>query len=223
MRLLHLDASARRQSISRRLSSAFRTEWEAASAQHTTTYRDLATDAVPPISEAWTEICDNLLRDQISDLDQLHLGVRTPAQKEAWQVLEPLLDEVIAADVILIGTPMYNFGVPASLKAWIDQITFPRMKLGHRRFVIAAARGGTYLPGTPREPFEHHVRYLTDFVQGHYSVPAPTVIVAELTNATVDPSLATLEPAHQASVEAALAEARRSARALTTPTRGPRA
>jgi FMN-dependent NADH-azoreductase len=135
--------------------------------------------------------------------------VRTPAEREAWAVLEPLLAELLAADVILISTPMYNFGVPAALKAWIDQVTFPKMDLAPRRFVVAYARGGSYLPGAPREPYDHHVRYLRDFFAGHYAIPASDihVIGAELTNSLVDPGLAERRPQHEASLAEALAEA----------------
>ena len=213
MHLLHIDSSARRSSFSRRLGREFRQVWSELSRDHTVTYRDLAVTAPPPIGEAWTEICDNLLRDQIVDLEELHRGARTARQREAWAIVEPLLDELRAADVILIGAPMYNFGVPASLKAWIDQVTFPKINLQHRRFVVVGARGGTYLAGTPREPVEHHTRYLADFFRGHFSVPATTVVVAELANSLVDPALAHLKPTHESSLEAAITAARQSARA----------
>jgi FMN-dependent NADH-azoreductase len=130
--------------------------------------------------------------------------VRTPPQRAAWAVVEPLLVELLAADVVLIGAPMYNFSVPAALKAWIDQVTFPRMSLRGRRFVIAGARGGTYAPGTPRAPFDHRERYLVDFIAGHYDVTDVWFVHAELTNALVDPLLAAREPERAASREAAL-------------------
>jgi FMN-dependent NADH-azoreductase len=210
MHLLHLDSSARASSVSRRLGAEFRRGWSQSSGSHTTTYRDLALDPPPPITEAWTEICDNLLRDQIFELDQLHRGVRTAAQAEAWAVVEPLLAELVAADIVLVSAPMYNFGIPAALKAWIDQVTFPRMDLGHRRFVVVAARGGNYLPGMPRHPFDHHARYLSDFFQGHYNVPAPQVITVEWANSRVDPALADQRSAHDESVRAALEAAQAS-------------
>lgn len=208
--LLHLDSSARPDSISRRLGAEFREAWQRLSPAHTVTYRDLTDPPLPPIGVGWTRICDNLLRDQISELDQLHRGARTPEELEAWAVLEPLLEELLAADVVLIGAPMYNFGVPAALKAWIDQVTFPRMDLGHRRFVVVAAQGGSYAPGRPRAPMEHHLRYLSDFIQGHYSVPAPVTVVAELSNARVDPALARFRAEHELSLEGALEAVRRS-------------
>jgi len=67
----------------------------------------------------------------------LHLD----ASARGWAVRGPLLAELLAADLVLIGTPMYNFGVPAALKAWIDQVTFPKMTLpgtAHRESHAAA-------------------------------------------------------------------------------------
>ncbi|MFD0473985.1 FMN-dependent NADH-azoreductase [Nonomuraea thailandensis] len=123
--------------------------------------------------------------------------------------MEPLLDEVVAAEVILIGTPMYNYSIPSALKAWLDQITFPGMSLEGRRFVVTSARGGAYGPGTPREPYDHQERYLRDFFKGHFRVEDVTFIHAELVNARLDPALAHLRDRHEESLAAALKEAAR--------------
>jgi FMN-dependent NADH-azoreductase len=204
MNLLHLDSSARGHSFSRRLSRHYAEAWRTAHPDGGYTYRDLAADPVPPIGEAWTEICDAVLGAGITDIARYPEAVRTPAQHAAWAVVEPLLAEIVAADVVVIGTPMYNFSVPATLKLWIDQVTFPRMSLAGRAFVIAGARGGTYLPGTPRAPYDHHERYLRDFLAGHFSVADVTFVNTELTNALVDPLLAARRGEHAASRDAAL-------------------
>ncbi|WP_279582193.1 NAD(P)H-dependent oxidoreductase [Fodinicola feengrottensis] len=115
-----------------------------------------------------------------------------PAQRAAWSVVEPLLAELVRADVVLIGAPMYNFGIPAVLKAWIDQVTFPRMSLAGRAFVVVNARGGSYVPGAPRAPYDYQEPYLRDFLAGHMSVDDVTFISSELTNALVDPVIADL-------------------------------
>jgi len=197
--LLHLDSSARRRSFSRELSARYAAAWSG-----TRTYRDLAAEPVPVIGEAWTEICDALLAKGITDPERYAEVVETPAQQRAWAVIEPLLAELLEADVVLIGAPMYNFSIPAALKAWIDQVTFPRMSLKGKAFVIAGARGGTYAEGTPRAPFDHHERYLRDFIAGHYDVDDVRFVHAELTNALVDPHLAAREGERVASREAAL-------------------
>ncbi|MEU8132007.1 FMN-dependent NADH-azoreductase [Streptodolium elevatio] len=203
--LLHLDSSARSASFSRRLGAVFADEWRAAGGGYT--YRDLAADAPPPIREGWTSICDTLLREGITDIHRYEEAVRTDEEREAWAVVAPLLAEVVAADVVLIGTPMYNFGVPAALKAWIDQVTFPKMVLAPRRFVVVSARGGAYGPGTPREPYDHQERYLRDFFAGHYAIDPEEgvdVVNAELVNSLVDPGLAERRAQHEESAEAAL-------------------
>ncbi|MEJ3652340.1 NAD(P)H-dependent oxidoreductase [Actinomycetes bacterium KLBMP 9759] len=208
--LLHLDASARRASFSRRLGDRFATAWRAT---HHGGYvhRDLYADPVPLIGEAWTEICDELLRRGITDPARYAEVVRTRGQAAAWTTIAPLLDELLAADVVLIATPMYNYSVPAGLKAWLDQVTFPRMKLAPRRFVVVSARGGTYQPGTPRAPFDHQERYLRDFLAGHFGIDDPEFVAAELTNTLVDPHLAGQLDAHEASVAAAFAQVERLA------------
>ncbi|MEV0384763.1 NAD(P)H-dependent oxidoreductase [Nonomuraea sp. NPDC050643] len=208
--LLHLDASARRAaSFSRRLSARYAETWRASHPGRRYVYRDLAAHPVPHISEAWTEVCDYLLEHEITEISRYQEAVRTPAQRQAWAVVRPLLDEVVAAEVILIGTPMYNYSIPSSLKAWLDQITFPKMSLEGRSFVVTGARGGAYGPGTPREPYDHQERYLRDFFAGHFRVSDVTFVHAELVNARLDPALAHLRGQHEASLAAALKEVAR--------------
>jgi FMN-dependent NADH-azoreductase len=207
--LLHLDASARRASFSRKLSGVYAETWRAAHPRARYVYRDLAARPVPHIGEAWTELCDHILEHEITDISRYREAARTPAQRQAWDIVEPLLDEVVAADVILIGTPMYNYSIPSSLKAWLDQITFPKMSLAGRSFVVTSARGGAYGPGTPREPYDHQERYLRDFFKGHFRVEDVTFVHAELVNARLDPALAHLRGRHEESLAAALKEAAR--------------
>lgn len=208
MKLLHLDASARTGSLSRRVAAELVTTLRGLDPSLEYRYRDLAAHPVPHISEAWTELCDNLMRSGITELDRLHEGARTDAQRAAWSIVEPLLAEVVSAEVILVATPMYNYSVPSTLKAWIDQVTFPRMSLGERRFVIVASRGGSYAPGSPKERLEHQTRYLSDVVQGHFSVAAPEIVTVDLANARVDPLLAHHLRGHEESLEDAFERAR---------------
>jgi FMN-dependent NADH-azoreductase len=197
--LLHLDASARRRSISREVSAAFAHAWRAQHPDGSYVYRDLARDPVPFIDEAWTELCDAVLAQTSTDLDQIAQLVRTPAQASAWNIVAPLLADLRAADVVLIGTPMYNYSIPAALKAWLDQVTFPRMSLAPRRFVIAAARGGTYSDGAPKAVFDYQQRYLRDFFAGHFAVTDTVFINTELVNSRHDPALAHLREDHERS------------------------
>jgi len=204
--LLHLDASARARSVSRALGARYASRWRSIHPDAGYTYRDLAAHPVPLISEGWTEICDELLRRGITEPARYPEVVHGPARRAAWAVCAPLLDELLAADTVLIATPMYNFGVPASIKAWIDQVTFPRMSLAGTRFVVVCARGGTYLPGTPRAEVEHQESYLRHFFAGHFGVTDATFITTELTNTLVDPTLASREADHQRSYAHALTQ-----------------
>jgi FMN-dependent NADH-azoreductase len=104
------------------------------------------------------------------------MGAFTPpenhseAHKKALAVSDELVVELLASDVIVIGTPMYNFAVPAALKAWIDHIvrfgkTFsykPNGVEGHaggRKVIVTVASGRVYA-GTPLEAYDHGIPYL---------------------------------------------------------------
>lgn len=206
--LLHLDASARPDSLSRALGAEFATAWRTAAPAGTYTHRDLAAQPTPFIDAGWTELCDAVLAAGGTDLDTLAHLASTPAQRAALAIVEPLLAQVLAADVILIGTPMYNYSIPAALKAWLDQITFPRMSLGHRRFVVVSARGGAYSPGTPKAAYDYQERYLRDFFAGHFAITDTVFVHAELANSVQDPALAHLREAHEYSLATARAQVR---------------
>src|SRR6202012_3032201 len=84
---------------------------------------------------------------------------------------QAVLEEFLAADIIVIGAPMYNFTIPSQLKAWIDRIvvggkTFkygangPEGLAGNKRVIVAISRGGFYGAGTPTAALEHLESYL---------------------------------------------------------------
>ncbi|MBF6165195.1 NAD(P)H-dependent oxidoreductase [Streptomyces gardneri] len=206
--LLHLDASARRHSISRELSAAFAEAWRVRHPDSDYRYRDLAAEPVPFIGEAWTQLCDAVLALPSTDARRIGELVRTPQQAAAWEIVEPLLAELLSADVILIGTPMYNYSIPASLKAWLDQVTFPRMSLEHRRFIVTSARGGAYSPGAPKAAYDYQERFLRDFFAGHFAVSDTVFVHAELANSRQDPVLANRRAEHDESYARALATVR---------------
>jgi FMN-dependent NADH-azoreductase len=152
--LLHIDASARagrsdRQphgSHTRRLGARFVERWQAARPHDRVVYRDVGRDPPPPVTGAW-----------------IHAAFTPPTRREPWmrQILaasDALVDELIGADLIVAAVPMYNFGVPAAFKAWIDQVVrvgrtfgFDRSREGApywplladrpRRLVILSSRG----------------------------------------------------------------------------------
>lgn len=138
--VLHIDASMRRGgSVSRTLSDQAVGRYKAEGA--TVTTRDLA-DGIGLIDEAW-------IGANFTDPAE-----RSDAQRGVLSNSEALVAEVKAADVIVIGVPIYNFGVPAALKAWIDQIcraretfryteTGPVGLLQGKRAILVVASGGT--------------------------------------------------------------------------------
>ncbi|HEY3504428.1 MAG TPA: NAD(P)H-dependent oxidoreductase [Actinocatenispora sp.] len=209
--LLHLDASPRSQSHSRAVGRAFADEWRRNGGGYT--YRDLAADPLPHITAGHTELSEAAGIGGLTDAAGLADLPRTDAQRAAWAVSAPLIAELQAADVVLIGTPMYNFGIPSGLKSWIDLVTFAGVKLGPGVGVVAAARGGAYGPGAPREPFDFQERYLRAYLTA-YGPTDVRFLTTELTLAPVMPPMADLVDAHESSRAAALEAARTLARDL---------
>ena len=86
-----------------------------------------------------------------------------------------VLEEFLAADVVVIGAPLYNFTLPSQLKAWIDRIsvagkTFrytasgPQGLAGGKQVIVAVSRGGLYAPGAPGEFGESYLKFLFAFL-----------------------------------------------------------
>lgn len=119
--ILHLDASARpglagkdlHGSHSRNLTQRFVSQWLARRGQDSLTYRDIGQNPPSFISHDW-------IASSFTPAQQ-----REPWMRETLAESDTLVDELIAADVLVIGAPLYNFGMPAALKAWIDQIVRP--------------------------------------------------------------------------------------------------
>jgi FMN-dependent NADH-azoreductase len=211
--LLHIDSSARRESFSRKVAAAFAAEWRALHPASGYTYCDLGTRPVPPADEARTEIAVQAAAAGIRELGRMTEAVRTPAQERSWAVTRPLIEELLAADVVLIASPMYNFSVPFTLKAWIDQISFPWLPLAGRTAVVVTARGGSYAPGTPRAGYDYQEPYLRAYFET-LGLTDLHFIHTELTNALHVPFLAEFREAHEASRVTALDAAARLARAI---------
>jgi len=155
--ILFLDASPRGdRSVSRMLAGEFMTAWKEQHPEDEVVYHDLGREPVPHVTEAWIEGAYNA-PDQ-----------RSPAATEAIAVSDALVDELLAADRIVIGTPMYNLNVPSTLKAWIDQIvrvgrTFTMEMVGlvkDSKLLVITSRGGVYQPGTPFADYDLQEPYL---------------------------------------------------------------
>jgi FMN-dependent NADH-azoreductase len=158
MKLLRIDSSARSSSVTRQLTAKFVEEWEKNQPPGEVIQRDLATPVLPQITDHWAGA-------------HLEPSQLTPAQQNYLATSDQLIEELQAADTIVIGAPMYNFAIASSLKAWIDQIvrmgktigygpSGARGLLANKRVIIVTARGGSYGKGTPAEKFDFQEPYL---------------------------------------------------------------
>jgi FMN-dependent NADH-azoreductase len=186
MSLYRLDASIRVDgSASSELADIVEQEWLAAHPGDTVVRRHLGTNPIP--ADAWPLA---LAAGQTPEPD------RSPQQREAAALAATLVDELLAADAIVLAVPLYNFGVSQHIKAWIDLIvTDPRgssaatpLLLAGKPVVLATVRGGAYGPGTPREGWDHSTAYLTHFLGTVWGADL-TVVEREFTLVGVNPAL----------------------------------
>ena len=183
--LLHMDSSADlTDSVSRRLTARFATGWSERGSDHVITRRDLHSDPLP-----------HLPTNALHWAPRLREGQPVPADAERLQ--RRLIDEVLAADVVVIGAPMYNWSMPSTLKAWIDYIqvgglTSPfddeTQPFVGTDVVIVSSRGGQYGPGTPGAGTDHEIPALRQALGAALGMSIH-VVTAELTLAHSIPSL----------------------------------
>ena len=154
MKLLHLDSSILDQhSTSRELGAAIVARWQRDVRGLEVTYRDLAANPLP------------------------HLSGGSLAQADATETASAaaVMEEFLSADVIVVGAPMYNFGIPSQLKAWIDRIavagkTFrytasgPQGLAGGKQVIVAATYGGLHPVESGRNFVEPYLRQVFGFL-----------------------------------------------------------
>ncbi|MDV9177967.1 NAD(P)H-dependent oxidoreductase [Streptomyces sp. W16] len=211
--LLHIDSSAdtTADSVTRQLTEGFARTHRTADHRH----RDLSAAPVPPITPAYTTLGRRVEREGIVPPAKVPALIESAAEQREWDLTRPYVTELLAADTVLLGVPMYNLSVPATLKAWIDRVTFPgaltdpdtgKSLLRDTRVVVVMARGGGYGPGTPREHFDFQTPYLKAYF-GNLGVPPEHLhlVAAELTRVDVLPRLAGLEDVAAASLARARA------------------
>ena len=158
MKLLHIDSSALgTQSVSRRLTAKIAKQWQAAHPGTVVDYLDLV--ANPPA---------HLSADSLGfRMGPAAAGI-TEVQRQENAISEALVSQFLAADVVVLGAPMYNFSVPSQLKAWIDRIaqagrTFtytdkgPKGLAGGKTVVVVSSRGGAY---GDESAYDHQESYL---------------------------------------------------------------
>jgi FMN-dependent NADH-azoreductase len=163
--LLHIDASPRgERSHSRRITREFVEQWKQTHPDDSVTYRDIGRNPIPHVDEPW-------IAAAFSPPEQ-----HTPELRDAIRLSDQLVDEFLAADIYVLGVPMYNFSVPSTFKAYIDQIVrvgrtvafepdaaanvFKQLVLNKKMFVIEARGDSGYHPGGQYEQMNYHDPYL---------------------------------------------------------------
>ncbi len=181
MNILHLDSSINGEnSASRALSAAVVRELTAGDPAAKVTYHDLVADPLGHLTLP---------------------GFGTEESKRA-------LSQFNAADIVVIGAPMYNFTIPTQLKAWVDRVliageTFRYTAAGaeglagDKTVIVALARGGIYGEGSAQRSIEHAERYLTDAF-AFIGIDNPQFVIAEGLALGNEARAAALEAAHAA-------------------------
>ena len=158
--LLHIDSSPLGgASISRHLSAEFVRKWQQVHPDSKVITRDLTAIGIPPVDGNWVGA---VYTPEES---------RTAAQKEAVALSDTLIAELEAADEYVFGVSMHNFGIPSTMKLWIDQVvrvgrTFSYSESGPvgllkgKKATFLIASGGVYSKGTPRAPYDFVEPYL---------------------------------------------------------------
>ena len=147
-RVLIIESSARQQdSFSRQLTRQFISQWQSVHPGDQITVRDLALNPVPHLDA-------DLLGGWMKPEEQ-----RSATEKASLQRSNELTDELLAADVLVMAAPMYNFAIPSTLKAWLDHVlragttfkyteTGPQGLLTGKKAYVLTSRGGIYA-GSP--------------------------------------------------------------------------
>lgn len=201
--LLRIDSSSRNAgSHSRALADAAETAWRAANPGGTVTARDVTDGTIPVIAQ-----------DTITGFYTAPEAM-TPELRAATALSDRLIAEVQAADVLLISAPIYNFGVPAALKLWIDQVvrightfsydgsTFAGLVRADRAILCCAYGASGYAEGQPFAAANFVDPYLT-FLMGFLGIEDVQTVTVEATTAD--------EATVRAASDAALASAARIA------------
>ncbi|SDL93951.1 FMN-dependent NADH-azoreductase [Oryzisolibacter propanilivorax] len=202
MRLLHIDSAITgEQSVSRQLTARIVRDWLAHHPGTQVEYLDLAQDAPAHFTL-------DAMAPRTGQTDGL-----SDAQQRENAVSERLVRQFLAADVVVIGAPLYNFTVPTQLKAWIDRIALPGRTFrytaggpeglaGGKTVFIASSRGGVYSTTEAGRMLEHQ-ESLLQTVMGFFGVTDLRIVRAEGTG---------MGPEARAQ---ALADAARASAALT--------
>jgi FMN-dependent NADH-azoreductase len=159
MKLLHIDSSILGAgSASRALSAQIVAAERRLHPDIAVTYRDLASQPVGHLSGAHLAAFQGASPEEVALLADIAAG-------------QAALEEFLASDIVVIGAPMYNFGIPSQLKAWIDRLAVAGKTFrytangseglaGGKTVIVASSRGGFYGPETPIAFLDHQESYL---------------------------------------------------------------
>lgn len=182
--LYRVDSSIQgTESVTREITDEFERAWTAANPNGKVTRRDLLTTPVSPAT--WAE-----------SLATHGTVAPTAAEQAAAALATNLADEILAADVIVIGAPLYNWGPSPHVLCWIDMLwtearfaprTYP---LARKPVVLVTAQGGDDSRGGPRDGWNHSLPYLTHNLGPHVFGGDITLIDTPLTLAGHSPALA---------------------------------
>ncbi|MBW4050671.1 MAG: FMN-dependent NADH-azoreductase [Proteobacteria bacterium] len=185
MKLLHVDASILGESsVSRQLSAAVVGRLRQAHPGIAVTHYDLGAEPIGHLTGAHLTAAQGGLAPG-----------NTALQQDVARGLQAL-EDFLAADIVVVGAPMYNFSVSSQLKAWIDRLavagkTFrytekgPQGLAGGKKVIVASSRGGFYGPDTPAASLDHQERYLIG-IFGFFGITDITFVRAEGLNISAD-------------------------------------
>lgn len=164
--VLIIESSARRQdSFSRELTQQFISHWKTLHPADRLTIRDVAVNPVPHLD---ADLLGGWMKPEAQ---------RNAAEQASLQRSNELTDELLAADVLVLAAPMYNFAIPSTLKAWLDHVlragltfkyteTGPQGLLTGKKAYVLTARGGIYA-GSTADHQEPYLRQVLAFVGIH--------------------------------------------------------
>ena len=196
MTILHIDSSPRgERSHSRQLTHAFVEELKQLHSNARVVYRDLGHNPVPHVTEPWIAAAYSSPESH------------SPEAKAAIAVSNELVDELLSADILVIGAPMHNFSIPSTLKAWVDQVVRVGRTVayspgpqglveGKKAFVFVARGAGGYGPGQPMAGINYQDTYLK-FILGFIGITDVTVVADEKTLSNESNLPAAIEEAKQ--------------------------
>jgi FMN-dependent NADH-azoreductase len=174
--LLHLDSSADlTASRSRAITATFADTWRSLGDDHDVVYRDLHRDPLPHLSDASLHFPRHLRP----------ADANPSSEQESLQ--EAIIAELLAADVLLVAVPLYNYSMPSTLKAWVDYIHVPavtapfddpatQQPMSGRPAVLVSTRGGAYDPGTVAALNDHAIPALSLILGDALGMTLETII-----------------------------------------------